>query len=90
MDPVTLRRKIGYVIQTIGLFPHMNIAKNVGVVPRLQKWDKQKTDTKVDELLKMVNLDPDLYRNRYPSELSGGQQRRIGVIRALLRILTLS
>jgi len=83
MDPVTLRRKIGYVIQSIGLFPHMNIAKNVGVVPRLQKWDKQKTEARVDELLKMVNLDPDLYRNRYPSELSGGQQQRIGVIRAL-------
>ncbi|OAB43542.1 ABC transporter ATP-binding protein [Paenibacillus antarcticus] len=83
MDPVTLRRKIGYVIQSIGLFPHMNIAKNVGVVPRLQKWEKKKTEARVDELLKMVNLDPDLYRNRYPSELSGGQQQRIGVIRAL-------
>lgn len=83
MDPVTLRRKIGYVIQSIGLFPHMTIAKNVGVVPRLQKWEKQKTKARVDELLKMVNLDPDLYANRFPSELSGGQQQRIGVIRAL-------
>jgi osmoprotectant transport system ATP-binding protein len=83
MDPVKLRRKIGYVIQSVGLFPHMTIAKNVGVVPRLQKWEKQKTEARVDELLKLVNLDPDEYGSRFPSELSGGQQQRIGVIRAL-------
>lgn len=83
LDPVVLRRRIGYVIQSIGLFPHMTIAKNVGIVPRLQKWDKQKIAARVDELLQLVGLDPDIYRNRYPSELSGGQQQRIGVIRAL-------
>ncbi|TBL79536.1 betaine/proline/choline family ABC transporter ATP-binding protein [Paenibacillus thalictri] len=82
-DPVELRRKIGYVIQNIGLFPHMNIAKNVAVVPHLLKWDKQKIDSRVDELLRMVDLDPQVYAGRYPSELSGGQQQRIGVIRAL-------
>lgn len=83
INPVELRRKIGYVIQHIGLFPHMNIATNVGVVPRLLKWDKDKTDNRVDELLDLVGLDPKTYRTRYPSELSGGQQQRIGVIRAL-------
>lgn len=83
MDPVELRRNIGYVIQNIGLFPHMTIAKNVAVVPKLLKWDQQRIDTRVDELLRLVSLDPDTFRNRYPSELSGGQQQRIGVIRAL-------
>ena len=83
IDPVELRRRIGYVIQHIGLFPHMTIAKNVGVVPRLLKWDKARIAAKVDELLSMVGLDPQIYRGRYPSELSGGQQQRIGVIRAL-------
>ncbi|MCC3371622.1 ABC transporter ATP-binding protein [Cohnella sp. REN36] len=82
-DPVRLRRKIGYVIQNIGLFPHMTIARNVAVVPRLLKWDRQATDRRVDELLALVGLDPAIYRNRYPAELSGGQQQRIGVIRAL-------
>jgi len=83
INPVTLRRSIGYVIQNIGLFPHMNIAANVAVVPRLLKWDKGRYEQRVDELLNLVGLDPDSYRNRYPSELSGGQQQRIGVIRAL-------
>ncbi|WP_409346337.1 betaine/proline/choline family ABC transporter ATP-binding protein [Paenibacillus sp. MBLB4367] len=83
IDPVALRRSIGYVIQNVGLFPHMTIARNVAVVPKLLKWDKEVTERKVDELLHMVNLDPDVYSNRYPSELSGGQQQRIGVIRAL-------
>lgn len=83
MDPIQLRRKIGYVIQNIGLFPHMTIAQNIGVVPRLLKWDKQKIAARVDELLNLVGLDPDIYRNRYPSELSGGQQQRVGVVRAL-------
>jgi len=83
IDPVELRRKIGYVIQNVGLFPHMTIAKNVIVVPKLLNWDKEKMERKVDELLQLVNLDPQTYRNRYPSELSGGQQQRIGVIRAL-------
>jgi osmoprotectant transport system ATP-binding protein len=83
IDPVTLRRSMGYVIQSIGLFPHMSIAANVGVVPKLLKWDNKKTERRVDELLDMVGLDPDTYRSRYPTELSGGQQQRIGVIRAL-------
>lgn len=83
MNPVELRRKIGYVIQSIGLFPHMTIADNVAVVPRLLKWEEERTNHKVNELLTMVNLEPDTYRNRYPSELSGGQQQRVGVIRAL-------
>lgn len=82
-NPVTLRRKIGYVIQHIGLFPHMTIAQNVSVVPKLLKWEKEKTNHRVDELLNMVGLNPDLYRERYPYELSGGQQQRIGVIRAM-------
>src|SRR5690606_37726026 len=75
--------KIGYVIQNIGLFPHMTIAQNVAVVPRLLKWDKKEINAKVDELLHLVGLDPNIYRDRYPSELSGGQQQRVGVIRAL-------
>lgn len=82
-NAVELRRQIGYVIQHIGLLPHMTIADNVALVPRLNKWDKKVTDSRVDELLAMVGLDPDVYRNRYPYELSGGQQQRIGVIRAL-------
>ncbi|WIV20562.1 betaine/proline/choline family ABC transporter ATP-binding protein [Paenibacillus polygoni] len=83
MDAVDLRRSIGYVIQSVGLFPNMTIAKNVGVVPRLLKWDKTKIDARVDELLNQVRLAPETFGNRYPSELSGGQQQRIGVIRAL-------
>lgn len=83
INPVELRRKIGYVIQHIGLFPHMTIAQNVSVVPRLLKWDKNKIEKRVDELMELAGLDPKIYKNRYPSELSGGQQQRIGVIRAL-------
>ncbi|MBE9917970.1 betaine/proline/choline family ABC transporter ATP-binding protein [Paenibacillus donghaensis] len=83
MNPVELRRNIGYVIQSVGLFPHMNISKNVGVVPRLKKWDNDKIEKKVNELLDMVNLDHKIYGTRYPSELSGGQQQRVGVVRAL-------
>lgn len=82
-DAVQLRRRIGYVIQNIGLFPHMTIADNVAAVPRLLKWDEQKIQKKVDELLSMVHLDPNIYRNRKPKELSGGQQQRVGVVRAL-------
>lgn len=83
MKPIELRRKMGYVIQNIGLFPHMTIYNNVATVPKLLKWDKQKIRQRVSELLEMVNLDPETYMNRYPAELSGGQQQRIGVIRAL-------
>lgn len=83
LDPIELRRHMGYVIQNIGLFPHMNIYDNVATVPKLLKWDKKRIEARVDELLNMVNLDPEVYSKRYPSNLSGGQQQRIGVIRAL-------
>ncbi|MGI6093096.1 MAG: betaine/proline/choline family ABC transporter ATP-binding protein [Veillonellaceae bacterium] len=82
-DPIELRRNIGYVIQHVGLLPHMTIADNIAIVPKLKKWDKQVYLQRVDELLAMVGLDPDVYRDRYPLELSGGQQQRVGVIRAL-------
>lgn len=83
INAIELRRQMGYVIQNIGLFPHMTIFDNVATVPKLLKWNKEKIKQRVDELLDMVNLDPEVYRGRYPSELSGGQQQRIGVIRAL-------
>jgi len=83
MDAVELRRSIGYVIQQIGLFPHMTIAQNVELVPRLLGWDAARREQRVNELMPMVGLDPAMYRNRYPKELSGGQQQRVGVIRAL-------
>jgi osmoprotectant transport system ATP-binding protein len=83
LDQNTLRRRIGYVIQQIGLFPHMTIAENVSVVPKLLGWDKAKTAARVDELLSLVDLDPSKFADRYPKQLSGGQQQRIGVARAL-------
>ncbi|WP_226036859.1 ABC transporter ATP-binding protein [Aquibacillus saliphilus] len=82
-ESVELRRNIGYVIQRIGLLPHMTIEENVSLVPKLKGWKKADYQKKVDELLDMVGLDPQVYKNRYPLELSGGQQQRIGVIRAL-------
>lgn len=82
-DEVELRRSIGYVIQRIGLFPHMTIAKNVALVPTLKGWSAEKTQIRVNELMNMVGLDPDIYINRFPLELSGGQQQRVGVVRAL-------
>jgi osmoprotectant transport system ATP-binding protein len=82
-DPVALRRGIGYVIQAIGLFGHMTIAKNIAVVPELEKWEKARIAARVDELLALVRLDPARYRDRYPRELSGGEQQRVGVARAL-------
>lgn len=81
-DVVELRRSIGYVIQQIGLFPHMTIAENIALVPKLLKWPEKKRYERAKELLKLVNMDPE-YLERYPSELSGGQQQRIGVLRAL-------
>lgn len=78
-----LRRRIGYVIQGAGLFPHYTVGENIGLVPRLLKWDKNKIGSRVDELLDMVGLEPEQYRDRYPRQLSGGQQQRIGVARAL-------
>ena len=82
-DADRLRRRIGYVIQAGGLFPHMTVAHNVALVPRMLKWDRRRTDARVDELLDLVGLDPAVYRGRYPRELSGGQQQRVGVARAL-------
>jgi osmoprotectant transport system ATP-binding protein len=78
-----LRRRIGYVIQGAGLFPHYTVGDNIGLVPNLLKWDKSRTRTRVDELLEMVGLDPEQFRGRYPRQLSGGQQQRVGVARAL-------
>lgn len=83
IDEVTLRRKIGYVIQQIGLFPNMTIEQNIMVVPRLLGWDKRRCRERARELMAMVQLDPDRMLSRYPRELSGGQQQRVGVIRAL-------
>ncbi|MCX5540795.1 ABC transporter ATP-binding protein [Paraburkholderia sp. CNPSo 3076] len=83
LNEVDLRRRIGYVIQQIGLFPNMTIAENITVVPRLLGWDKKRCAERAAELMSMVALDPKLYLKRYPRELSGGQQQRIGVIRAL-------
>lgn len=80
---VDLRRHIGYVVQSIGLFPHMTIAQNIAVTPNLLGWDKDKILKRVDDLLTQVGLDPGEYRNRYPIQLSGGQQQRVGVARAL-------
>jgi osmoprotectant transport system ATP-binding protein len=78
-----VRRRIGYAFQKIGLFPHMTIAENVGITPRLLGWDPERTRKRVDELLEIVELDPKEVRERRPSELSGGQQQRVGVARAL-------
>jgi len=83
IDPVVLRRRIGYVIQQVGLFPHLSVADNVATVPRLAGWDRRRTRRRVDELLDLVGLDPGVYRNRYPHQLSGGQRQRVGVARAL-------
>lgn len=82
-DPIELRRHIGYVIQSVGLFPHMTVAENVSVVPRLIGASKSSMQTTAAEVLAMVGLEPAQYLRRYPSELSGGQQQRVGVARAL-------
>ena len=82
MNAVELRRKIGYVIQQIGLMPHMTIKENIVLVPKLLKWSEEKKEKKAKELIKLVDL-PEEYLDRYPSQLSGGQQQRIGVVRAL-------
>jgi osmoprotectant transport system ATP-binding protein len=83
MNATHLRRQIGYVIQQVGLFPHMTVAQNVAVVPELLAWDKARIAARVDELLSLVDLDPAEYRGRYPAQLSGGQRQRVGVARAL-------
>ena len=82
-NPFDLRRRIGYVMQEVGLFPHLSIAENVGVVPRLLGWESSRIDGRVDELLTLVGLPPSEYAARRPDQLSGGQRQRVGVARAL-------
>ena len=82
-DPIRLRRRVGYVIQEVGLFPHYTIEENIGVVPRLEGWDNDKIHARVRELLDLVGLDFERFAGRYPRELSGGQRQRVGVARAL-------
>src|SRR2546429_2207243 len=82
-DPIRLRRGIGYVIQDAGLFPHFTVAQNVGLVPRLEGWEPLRITARVGELLSMMDLPPEQFRDRYPRELSGGQRQRVGVARAL-------
>src|SRR5215467_5130260 len=83
MDPVHLRLRMGYVIQQVGLFPHMTVAGNIATVPNLLGWDRDRTSRRVDDLLDLVGLDPARFARRYPHQLSGGQQQRVGVARAL-------
>jgi osmoprotectant transport system ATP-binding protein len=83
LDAVTLRRGIGYVIQAVGLFPHLTVAANIGIVPELLGWDRSHISARVDGLLALVRLEPARYRERLPRELSGGEQQRVGVARAL-------
>ncbi len=82
-DPIRLRRRVGYVIQEIGLFPHLTIEQNIGVVPRLEGWEPERIQSRARELLVMVGLEPDRFAGRWPRELSGGQRQRVGVARAL-------
>ena len=82
-DPIRLRRSIGYVIQEVGLFPHLTVAGNIAVVPRLERWDERRVDARVGELLDLIGLASDTYAGRWPDELSGGQRQRVGVARAL-------
>jgi osmoprotectant transport system ATP-binding protein len=82
-DPIQLRRRIGYVIQEAGLFPHFTVERNAALVPRLEKWDRERIRARVEEMLRLVGLDPAQFAHRYPHELSGGQRQRVGVARAL-------
>lgn len=84
VDPYELRRSMGYVIQQIGLFPHMTVEQNIGLLPRLLGWNQTRISERVTELLSLVRLDPELYRKRYPRQLSGGQQQRVGIARAMV------
>jgi osmoprotectant transport system ATP-binding protein len=83
LDPVALRRRIGYVFQDIGLFPHMTVAENIGITPRLLHWDETRIATRVDDLMALVRLNRDEHRDRFPHELSGGERQRVGVARAI-------
>jgi osmoprotectant transport system ATP-binding protein len=83
IEPHVLRRRIGYVFQRVGLFPHMTVGENVAITLTLLGWDRQRTSARVDELLELVELDPRLVRDRHPDQLSGGEQQRVGVARAL-------
>ena len=83
IEPTALRRSIGYVIQAVGLFGHMTVGQNVAIVPELLHWDRDRIARRVDELLELVGLDPKRYRERFPRELSGGEQQRVGVARAI-------
>lgn len=83
VEPTTLRRRIGYVIQQVGLFPHQTVAQNVGTVPRLLGWEGRRIRERVDGLIALVGLDPERHGTRYPSQLSGGERQRVGVARAL-------
>jgi osmoprotectant transport system ATP-binding protein len=83
VDPVRLRRRMGYVIQQVGLFPHQTVADNVATVPRLLGWDRHRVRARADDLLELVGLPPGVFRDRYPDQLSGGQRQRVGVARAL-------
>jgi osmoprotectant transport system ATP-binding protein len=82
-DPIRLRRRMGYVVQSGGLFPHLNVARNVGLLCDVEGWDRARTRRRVDELLDLVHLPPAEFRDRHPGELSGGQRQRVGVARAL-------
>jgi len=82
-DPIRLRRRIGYVIQEAGLFPHFTVERNVALVPQLENWPRERISERVHELLRIAGLDPEQFARRYPHELSGGQRQRVGVARAL-------
>ena len=82
-DPIRLRRRIGYVLQDVGLFPHMSVAENIAIVPRLEGWERARTSTRTEELLDLVGLPASVFATRWPDELSGGQRQRVGVARAL-------
>jgi osmoprotectant transport system ATP-binding protein len=83
VDPVTLRRGMGFIFQAIGLFPHLSVAENVGITPKLLGWPRERIAARVDELLDLVRLAPGTYRDRLPAALSGGQRQRVGLARAL-------
>jgi osmoprotectant transport system ATP-binding protein len=82
-DPIKLRRRIGYAIQDVGLFPHYTVEKNVGLIPTLENWSRDKVSARVREVLTLVGMSPDQFLQRYPDQLSGGQRQRIGLARAL-------